>query len=85
MKIVISPKAEKQLKKLSKVDQIIIARKIRSLPEIVESQNQNLKKLRGYRNIFRLRVGVMRIVFKNSLREIYIVSIGHRKDVYKSF
>lgn len=80
MKLVISPRAEKELKNLSKIDQIAVARKIRNL---CISQILNEEKLSGYRNIFRVRVGNFRIVYKKTFQEIFIVLIGHRKDIYK--
>ncbi len=79
MKIIISPHAKKQFKKINKIDQIALARKIRLLPE----ENRNIKKLSGYRDIFRIRVGDYRIVYKKSPSQIYIILIGHRKDIYK--
>lgn len=85
MNIIVSVKAEKQLKKLLTVNQIIIAKKIRSICDIVNNKNQNLKQLKGYKNTYRLRVGVMKIIFKNNSSEIYIILIGHRKDIYKIF
>ncbi len=78
MKITISPKGEKQLKKLPKFDQIAVAKKIRSLKNnLVETE-----KLQGYKNIFRVRVGHYRIVYQKSSALIYIILISHRKDVY---
>lgn len=79
MKITISARAEKELRKLSKINQIAIAAKIRSFAttEII-----NEEKLSGYKNIYRVRVGDYRIVFKKIPSEIYIVLIGHRKDIY---
>lgn len=81
MKIIISSRAEKQLKKLSKVDQIAIARKVRQLGS--ESLSIGEEKLKGFKNIYRVRVGVFRIVYKKTIRELYLVLIGHRKDVYR--
>lgn len=78
MKIVLSSRAKKQLKRLSKIDQIAVAKKIRSLNDVVPE-----KKLKGYKNIFRVRVGSLRIVYKKTVQEIYIVLIRHRKDVYR--
>ena len=78
MKIVLSSRAKKQLKRLSKIDQIVVAKKIRALNDVVPK-----KKLKGYKNIFRVRVGNIRIVYKKTFREIYIVLIRHRKDVYR--
>ena len=80
MKLVISPKAEKQLRKLNKIDQIATAKKIRQL---ASSQNPSFKKLSGYKNIYRIRVGNIRIVFKKTKESTYIILVHHRKDVYK--
>jgi mRNA interferase RelE/StbE len=81
MKVILSPRAEKQLKKFSKIGQIAIAKKIRAI-----SQTQSLdqeKKLSGLSNIYRIRVGDYRIVYKRTKQEIYIVLIGQRQDIYK--
>lgn len=80
MRIIISPRAENCLRKLSKIDQIAITRKIRNLKETqIITQEE---KLKGFLNIFRVRVGGFRIVYKKTRQEIYIILIGHRKDVY---
>ena len=79
MKILISPLAEKQLRKLPKIVQIAVAQKAPSLSSV------NLigeEKLQGYKNIYRVRVGDYRIVYKRTAMEVYIVLIRHRKDVY---
>lgn len=81
MKVVLSPQAEKQLKKLSKIDQIAVAKKIRAIrneKEVIQEE-----KLTGFQQIFRTRVGDFRIVYKKTQSEIYIILIRHRKDVYK--
>lgn len=81
MKIIISPRAEKELKKITKIDQIAISRKIRIIKE--DPVNLNEEKLSGYKNIYRVRVGEYRIVYRRTINEIYIVLIGHRKDIYQ--
>lgn len=78
MKIVLSSKAERDFKKLPKVDQIALTRKTRSLTGNVESE-----KLKGFKNVFRVRVGDYRIVFRKTSLEVYIILIGHRKDIYR--
>ncbi|MBI4999375.1 type II toxin-antitoxin system RelE/ParE family toxin [Candidatus Gottesmanbacteria bacterium] len=78
MKVVISPKAEKEFRRLSKIDQIATARKIRQLGGPLAQE----EKLKGFSNIFRVRVGDFRIVFKKTPDEIYIILISHRKDIY---
>lgn len=80
MKIVLSPRAEKQLRYLPKIDQIAVGKKIRFIKEAKVSGEE---KLKGFTNIFRIRVGDYRIVYKKTSREIYIVLIHHRKDVYR--
>lgn len=79
MKIILSPRAEKELKKLFKIDQIAAARKIRHLGENFITQEE---KLKGFQNIFRVRIGNFRIVYKKTLSEIYIILISHQKDIY---
>ena len=81
MKITISPRAKKQLKKLSKIDQISIAQKIRSIRNQKELKQQ--EKLKGFKNVFRIRIGNYRIVYKKNKQELYIILIGHSKDIYK--
>ncbi len=80
MKITVSPRAEKDLKKLPKVDQIAVAKKIRS-PALSAPSSET--KFGGYKNIFRVRVGNYRIVYRKSSLEIYLILIGHRRDIYQ--
>ena len=80
MKIIVSSRAKKELKKITKIDQIAIAGKISSL---VENSIINEVKLSGFKDIFRVRVGNYRIVYKKTSQEIHIVLIHHRKDVYR--
>ena len=80
MRITISSRAEKELKKINKIDQIAISGKIRSL---LENLIINEKKLSGFKDIFRVRVGNYRIVYRKTSQEIHIVLIHHRKDVYR--
>jgi mRNA interferase RelE/StbE len=80
MKITISPRAEKELRKLPKFDQIAIAQKIRTLPLTIISGEE---KLSGYPHVYRVRVGHYRTVYRKT-DFIYIVLIGHRKDIYRA-
>lgn len=81
MKLLISARAEKQLKKLAKIDQIVVVRKIRSIrtnPSVVKKE-----KLKSFKNIYRVRVGDIRVVYQKKTQEIFIISIGHRREIYK--
>lgn len=80
MKIILSPRSEKQLRKLPKFDQIAVAQKIRSLTGLPVSGEE---KLSGYPKIYRVRVGNYRIVYRK-MDDIYIVLIGHRRDIYRA-
>ncbi|MDO8571783.1 MAG: type II toxin-antitoxin system RelE/ParE family toxin [bacterium] len=80
MSIIISPRAEKQLRKLPKFDQIAVIEKIRSLST---AATQKEEKLSGYKDIFRVRVGDYRIVYRKASQSVYIVLIRHRRDVYR--
>jgi mRNA interferase RelE/StbE len=79
MKILIAKRAEKYLKKIPKIDQIAIVRKIR----LLTSPSSNEEKLKGLKNIYRVRIGDYRIVFRKTKEEIFIVLIGHRKEIYQ--
>lgn len=79
MKVIISPTAKKQLKSVGRAVQIILAKKIR---EFVISLTEE-QKLTGYRNLYRIRIGNYRIVYRRTHGEIYIVLIGHRKEIYR--
>ena len=49
------------------------------------SQIKNLKKLLGYDNYYRIRLGDYRIGIKIENDIVYFVTFEHRKDIYKSF
>lgn len=79
MKTILSPRAEKDLKKINKLPQIAIAKKIRSLT----SNPTNITKLSGSKDIYRERVGNYRIVYQKTKTQIYIIIIGHRSNIYE--
>lgn len=81
MTITISPRAEKQLRKISKFDQIAIAQKIRSLKDTSISGEE---KLSGFAAVYRVRVGSYRIVYRKLKDSCYIILIGHRRDIYRA-
>jgi mRNA interferase RelE/StbE len=43
----------------------------------------DVKKLKGIENAYRLRVGSVRILFERNNKNIYVVKIDNRGDVYK--
>lgn len=49
------------------------------------SQIKNIKKLTGYGEYFRIRIGDYRIGIKVEMNTVYFVLFEHRKDIYKNF
>ena len=73
--------AEKFLRSRARKEQIRILSKIYKLP----SGNQ-IKKMEGYDNRYRLRVGDIRVIYELHAGEILVVlvvEIGNRGDAYK--
>lgn len=81
MKVILSPRAEKQLKKISKINQIAVVRKIRLIRDKTSISQE--EKLKGFRSVFRVRVGDLKIVYKRTYSRIYIILIRHRRNVYR--
>ena len=80
MEVVVTPGAKKIIKRLSKVPQIAVIEKLQRL----QSTNIiNAIKLTGYKGVFRVRVGNYRIIYRIMNKKIYVVLIGHRKEIYR--
>ena len=82
-KIEISRTAEKQLKKLPQLEQKRVAKVILELAD--DPFQKGSRKLAGYEDILRIRVGRYRILYSVSGKTLVIIvlKIGHRKDVYR--
>jgi mRNA-degrading endonuclease RelE of RelBE toxin-antitoxin system len=73
------------IESLKKLD-VTIQKKIKEkLPFLsnVENPLSFAKKLQGHKNIFRFRCGDYRIVFSFSKKEIVLLMVKHRKDIYE--
>ncbi len=81
--IEISRTAEKQLKKLDPDDQHRVAKTIVALAD--DPHPQGSRKLTGYEDVFRVRVGSYRVLYSVSGKQLVIIvlKIGHRKDVHR--
>ncbi len=73
------PILKKLLSKLSKEDREILEPLIEKVISL-DWQGQDIKKLQGYQNIFRLRKGKIRIIFAKDKKEVSIISIERRSD-----
>ena len=79
----ISRSAEIQLGKLPRSDQARVAREMLALAD--DPFPRGARKLSGYHDVFRIRVGPYRILYSVSETEliIAILKVGHRRDVYR--
>ena len=79
--IEISETAEKQLKKLQRGDQRRVVRAIVALAD--EPHPRGSRKLSGYNDVFRIRVGRYRVIYSVSGNRLIVIilKIGHRKNV----
>ncbi len=48
-----------------------------------EGLTGDVKKLKGSRNEYRLRVGNYRVIFELESRTVMVYAIGDRKDIYR--
>lgn len=82
-KVVLTKSAEKELIKIPKVYSKNI---VKHLVELIETPRPDgCKKLAGYNDIYRIRVGIYRIIYRieDDILYIEVIKIGHRKDVYQ--
>ncbi len=86
-KIVFQKSAYKEYQKLpqkfqEKIDKLLERLKINPFDDVL-----NFRKIQGREHFYRIRVGNYRIVYtlKKSILIIFIIRIGHRKDIYKFF
>ncbi len=81
--LVISSEAEKQLKKLDKTVILQINKKLLYVASNAE-QIEHVELSGNWAGHHRVRVGDYRVIYtmNKEKREIVIVAIGHRRDVY---
>ena len=81
--IEISRTAEKQLRKLAEEDQLRVARAMLALTD--QPRPRGSRKLTGYDDVFRIRVGRFRVLYSVSDTRlvILVLKIGHRKGVHR--
>jgi len=79
-KIFLSKETVRFLVSLDKENEKVIRNKIKKLSEWPESFGKHLKGI----DLWSLRIGKYRVLFEinKEKEEVFIVTIGHRKDVY---
>jgi len=80
-------RAVDDLTRIDRPHQRIIKEKLLILAENPEALKNNIKRLKGdIEDLYRLRAGRFRVIFKKNEAEllILIIRIGHRKEIYMS-
>lgn len=85
MKVELSKPFEKDLKRLSHEIQIEIAKTIRKIENSENLTDFDVKKLKGYKNNFRIRVGGYRIGFFVENDTLVLARVAKRDEIYKIF
>lgn len=87
MRIVYLKKFSKDLDKITNSKQLKIILEMIWLVENIDNIQQipNLKKLSGFSDAYRIRVGDFRIGFFLEDETLLFARIAHRKDIYKLF
>lgn len=81
-KVIYSARASKQLAEIPARDYFGIISQIDALR--TNPLPRGIKKMKGYKDYYRLRKGDYRIVYKVEFKivTITIIQLGHRKDIY---
>lgn len=81
-RIEFSPKARRQVRKLSPAIQLQIGKAIEQLA--TEPRSVNFKKMHGI-NAWRVRTGNYRVLYEihEGILLILVLALGHRRDVYR--
>ena len=81
-KIIIKKKAKKFIDKLTKNEKIRVVKAIEMLPN-----GEDIKKLKGYSDLLRLRVGDYRIIYTVDNGELVVIVIdaGNRGEIYNKY
>ena len=81
-RIEVSATAERQIRQLQRRDQLGVLRAIRDLAAVPHPRG--CRKLRGYEDVYRIRVGTFRVLYSVEAERVLIIilKVGHRKDIY---
>ncbi|MEW5984098.1 MAG: type II toxin-antitoxin system RelE/ParE family toxin [Acidobacteriota bacterium] len=81
-RVEITASAERALTRLPKADLVRVVRAIRTLAAV--PRPAGCRKLKGHEDVYRIRVGVYRVIYSIDHRRIIVVvlKVGHRKQVY---
>lgn len=82
-KLVFNRSAEKDLDKIPTAYYQIVSEHLLSLEK--DPFQNGVKKLQGYENLYRLRVGIYRIIYSIEKKKLIVtvIKISHRNEAYK--
>jgi mRNA interferase RelE/StbE len=74
---------ENALRNLEKLESSLVKRIVKKVEDMIEDPfSCDVKKLKGFHNYYRLRVGDYRVIFELNNSSIIILKVGHRKHIY---
>jgi mRNA interferase RelE/StbE len=79
-------RAVRQLRAISQPAALTILRALTPLGDDPRRQDADIKKLTGYADRYRLRVGDYRVIYEIADEQliILIVGVGHRREAYRA-
>jgi len=79
----ISRTAERQIRKLSRDDQVRVVSAIKALGH--DPRPRGYRKLKVYDDVFRIRIGTFRVIYAIEGRGLIVIilKVGQRRDVYR--
>ena len=82
-RVEVSATAERQIRRLARQDQMRVLRAVSALAS--EPRPRGCRKLRGYEDVFRIRVGALRVLYsvEDELVVVIVLKVGQRKDIYR--
>ncbi len=81
--LIIPKHVHKELASIDPLDGLRIIEKLKQLA--YGTANLDTKKLAGFRNLYRLRVGKYRVIYEvqEAAVIVYVVAVGHRSTIYQ--
>jgi len=55
------------------------------IKNLADFKEYPIRKIRGFKNYYRIKIGDFRIGFKKSDNQVIFMRVLHRKDIYKYF
>ena len=78
-------RAVRQLRAIPQTAALTILRALTPLGDDPRRQDADIKKLAGYTDRYRLRVGDYRVIYEFDLarNELHLIALGNRKEIYR--